>query len=90
MDVAVPTNERPVPNAQINASFVCSLKDRSRKLQTGGTHVAKPSIMSMGPHAVHAIMGLVARLIRKLDFPLPETDIARCYILWDAKCCEAV
>ncbi|SDX01241.1 DUF3768 domain-containing protein [Litoreibacter albidus] len=54
------TNETSVPDAQTNVGTIRDLNDRFRKLQTGGTLMATPSIMDMGPHAVHAIMGDIA------------------------------
>ncbi|MBW4961559.1 DUF3768 domain-containing protein [Sulfitobacter sp. CW3] len=54
------TNENPVPNAQTSAGIIRDLNDRFRKLQTGGTLVATPSIMDAGPRAVHAIMDDIA------------------------------
>jgi hypothetical protein len=51
-------NKSLVPNAQTNADIIRDLNDRFRKLQSGGTLMATPSIMDMGPHAVHAIMTL--------------------------------
>ncbi|WP_156477459.1 DUF3768 domain-containing protein [Falsihalocynthiibacter arcticus] len=46
------------------------MSERFRKLQSGGTIVAAPSVMDLGPHAVHEIISDVAAF----DVATPDND----------------
>lgn len=82
------TNENSLSLGQGGASteIIRDLNDRFRKLHNDGTHIATPSIMDMGPHAVHQIMTVIADFV---DFtedndPYGEHDFG--IITYDGHC----